>query len=312
MLGNPAVRFSALAGSVTGGTATAYTITSSPVLTALYNNAVVSARIYAANTGAATLAVDGLPAKPIRKLGNVALAPGDLPTDSIAVFVFNAALDAGAGVWLLASAPAPVWDVYATAIGAGSPTVYALTAAVAPPSYVTGMRIRFAADVANTGAAQVNLNTLGAVALKKAANVALATNDLKLGQVVEAVHDGTNFQLAVATAQAETTAYTSDERALAAIATAEEFTHLLAAIPTSAQALLACQSAELNYAVGDEVEASNAQGAGDNNWCIVSRNATLITVSYDGTTVIQLRNRTTGGLANITKANWKLKVRARL
>ncbi|HMF55090.1 MAG TPA: hypothetical protein VK619_01910, partial [Pyrinomonadaceae bacterium] len=81
---------------------------------------------------------------------------------------------------------------------AGASDAYACSLSPAPASYVTGARYRFKANTANTGAATINLNSLGAKAIKKAAGgitTDLADNDIRVGQVVDLVYDGTNMQM---------------------------------------------------------------------------------------------------------------------
>lgn len=48
---------------------------------------------------------------------------------------------------------------------------------------------------ANTGPATINLNALGAKAIKKAATVALASGDIVAGKIYTLAYDGTNFQI---------------------------------------------------------------------------------------------------------------------
>lgn len=74
---------------------------------------------------------------------------------------------------------------------------YAITLSPAPAAYVTGMVFRFKAGTANTGAATLNVNGLGAKAIVKRYNVALATGDILAGQLVEVEYDstGNNFQM---------------------------------------------------------------------------------------------------------------------
>lgn len=84
-------------------------------------------------------------------------------------------------------------QIYA-ASSAGSDT-YAITLSPALTAYVTGMVIQFKTDVANTGAATLNVNGLGAISIKKNSSAALATNDILAGQIVTVVYDGTNFQM---------------------------------------------------------------------------------------------------------------------
>lgn len=81
---------------------------------------------------------------------------------------------------------------------AGSTDTYAATLDPAPTGYVTGRHYRFKANTANTGAATINFNSLGAKTIKKCAGgitTDLATNDIRAGQWVDLVYDGTNMQM---------------------------------------------------------------------------------------------------------------------
>lgn len=62
-------------------------------------------------------------------------------------------------------------------------------------AYAKYQTFKFIAKTANTGASTLNVNGLGVKALVKDVNVALATGDILAGQVVEAIFDGTNFQI---------------------------------------------------------------------------------------------------------------------
>jgi len=77
----------------------------------------------------------------------------------------------------------------------GSTDSYAITLSPVPASYTVGMIIIFKANTKNTGAATVNVNTLGAKSLKKFVNVDLENGDILAGQMVQAIYDGTNFQM---------------------------------------------------------------------------------------------------------------------
>lgn len=87
------------------------------------------------------------------------------------------------------------------AADAGSNDTYAITLAPAPTAYTTGMTITFTANTANTGACTINVNGLGAKALKKAVSTDPGDNFIKVGSVVVAVYDGTNFQMMQPAAQ---------------------------------------------------------------------------------------------------------------
>jgi hypothetical protein len=84
------------------------------------------------------------------------------------------------------------------AADAGSTDTYVATLFPAPVAYETGQHYRFKANTANTGACTVNFNGLGAKTIKKAAGgitTDLADNDIRAGQWVDLVYDGTNMQM---------------------------------------------------------------------------------------------------------------------
>jgi len=62
-------------------------------------------------------------------------------------------------------------------------------------SYSNGISFTFKANFANTDSATINVNSLGAKAIKKHKGDNLVANDIKSGQVVTLVYDGTNFQM---------------------------------------------------------------------------------------------------------------------
>jgi hypothetical protein len=84
-------------------------------------------------------------------------------------------------------------------VDAGSTDSYACSLSPAITAYVTGARYRFKANTANTGAATIQLNGIsGAKTIKKAVGgitTDLATNDIRAGQWVDLVYDGTNMQI---------------------------------------------------------------------------------------------------------------------
>jgi hypothetical protein len=91
-------------------------------------------------------------------------------------------------------------ELFATRFGAdaGSNDTYVVTLSPAPAAYVTGEHYRFKANTANTGTCTVNFNSLGAKTIKKAAGgitTDLADNDIRAGQWVDLVYDGTNMQM---------------------------------------------------------------------------------------------------------------------
>lgn len=81
------------------------------------------------------------------------------------------------------------------AADAGSTDAYAITSTVPLTALVAGKEITFKANTRNTGPCTLNVDSLGAVGIKKDVDQDLATGDIKANQIVKVVYDGTNFQL---------------------------------------------------------------------------------------------------------------------
>jgi hypothetical protein len=80
----------------------------------------------------------------------------------------------------------------------GSTDAYACSLTPAITAYNTATCYSFSANTANTGAATLNLNGLGAKTIVKMGGgitTALADGDIRAGQLVHACYDGTNFQM---------------------------------------------------------------------------------------------------------------------
>lgn len=89
--------------------------------------------------------------------------------------------------WVYAGQDTGAANAYVITFIAGQPI---------PAAYVAGMKVSFKALNACTGASTVNVNGLGAVAIRRASGVALSANDIVSGGVVELTYDGTFFQMA--------------------------------------------------------------------------------------------------------------------
>jgi len=85
---------------------------------------------------------------------------------------------------------------------AGASDTYAITVTPTIGAYFIGMMVMFKANTANTGAATLNVNTIGAITIKKNRDADLATGDIEASQWVMVVYDGTNFQMISHLAQA--------------------------------------------------------------------------------------------------------------
>lgn len=72
---------------------------------------------------------------------------------------------------------------------------YAGSLPTSPGSYFIGLKINLKVTNANTGAATLNVNSLGAKSIKKNVVDDVVANDIKAGQIVPLIYDGTNFQI---------------------------------------------------------------------------------------------------------------------
>lgn len=88
----------------TATSTTAFTLTTNSVNTTLQNGLMVAAKAHATSTGASTLNVDGLGAKKLYRSdtsGYTQIDSGDLLIGGFYSFVYNTALDAAAGGWIV-------------------------------------------------------------------------------------------------------------------------------------------------------------------------------------------------------------------
>ena len=88
------------------------------------------------------------------------------------------------------------------AVDAAGTDTYVITLTPTPSAYTNGMVIQFNAGTANTGAATLNVNALGAKTIKKHKDQDLETGDIEAGQIVTVTYDGTNFEMQSQTADA--------------------------------------------------------------------------------------------------------------
>lgn len=94
--------------------------------------------------------------------------------------------------------PAKVNGNYAHyAAATGSANTYAVTLSTQIVALADGLGVRFKANLANSGAATLNVNSLGAKSIVRPSGAALEASDIATGQIVEVWYDSTNdrFQL---------------------------------------------------------------------------------------------------------------------
>jgi len=81
------------------------------------------------------------------------------------------------------------------AADAGSNDTYVITLSPAATAYTTGMMVEFKANTANTGAATITINGLGAKTIVKRVNTTLADGDIAASMFCVLVYDGSQFVL---------------------------------------------------------------------------------------------------------------------
>lgn len=87
---------------------------------------------------------------------------------------------------------------------AGASDTYSITVLPKIGAYFAGMIVIFKANTANTAAATLNVNGIGAKGIKKMHDQDLETGDIEAGQIVTLVYDGTNLQMVSPIGQAQT------------------------------------------------------------------------------------------------------------
>lgn len=78
---------------------------------------------------------------------------------------------------------------------AGSSGAYTLSIDASISAYAAGQVFKFKANHATTGAATLNVNSIGAKTILKNGDQSLIANDIKSGDIVVVVYDGTNMQM---------------------------------------------------------------------------------------------------------------------
>ena len=174
------------------GSTDAYAITLTPAVTAYTAGDIYYFKANTINTGACTLNVNGLGAKAL-KYGGSDPYDGLIRAGSYVQCQYD-----GTNmniIWCSSAVPISQKSTEIYAVDSVGTDAYAVTLIPAPAAYTDGMVVNFKAGTSNTGAATLNVNSLGAVAILKNGTLALTDNDIIANQVVQVIYDGTNFQL---------------------------------------------------------------------------------------------------------------------
>lgn len=171
-----------------------YVITCPSVPTAYTEGMLIQFKANTANTGACTINVNSLGAKSLKVNKDLDPQDGYIKAGQIVLAQYD-----GTNFQILSVSGKPSVSQSGTEIygasSAGSDT-YAITLAPVPSAYVVGQVFRFKADVANTGTATLNVNSLGALTILRPDGTALQTGDIIANQIVEVVvYDGSNVKM---------------------------------------------------------------------------------------------------------------------
>lgn len=180
----------------TSGVANTVTATLSPAITSYTAGLGVRIKIANTNTGASTINLNGIGAANIKFTNGGTIGAGDLPAGGVADLFYDGTnfqlKNPGTADF---SASSIQDESYHYAASTSSANTYTATLTPAPTAYVTGMRVSIKFSNPNTGAATLNLNSLGAINITSNTGDALYAGDIYPGMIADLRYDGTNFQL---------------------------------------------------------------------------------------------------------------------
>lgn len=163
-----------------------------------------------------------------------------------------------AGNWQLPSNTQVQSDTYAVATGTDT---YAITLTPALLAYAAGNSFKVLFTNGNTGAATINVNSLGAKTIAKNNNVALVANDIIAGKIYLLTYDGTDFQIESNDSQVKNVQVGADKYAVATGTNTYAIT--LAPVPTAYAAGNTYQVNFTNANTGASTLNVNSLGAKD-------------------------------------------------
>lgn len=184
--------------------ANTYTATLTPAIASYVTGCVYYIKFTNANTGAATLNLNSIGAKNIKRIDGSALNAGDIAAGMIAILSYD-----GTNLQLLNAGTSPSViqnNQYSYVADTGAANAYVMTLSPAPTAYTAGLTIYMKAANANTGAATINVNSLGVKNIKLANGSDPHANAILTGGLYRLSYDGTNFQISNPSYMATTSA----------------------------------------------------------------------------------------------------------
>jgi hypothetical protein len=130
-------------------------------------------------------------------------------------------------------------------------------------AYATGQMFYFVAAGDNTSAVTLNINSLGAKNVTKNGSTALTAGEIKSGQTVAVIYDGTRFQI-VNPAAIVLSGTTGSSNTTYGVAAAESMTSATGTVAVGVDALTAATSSSASTAVGYQALLAQSTGNGYN------------------------------------------------
>jgi hypothetical protein len=177
---------------VSTGTANAYAVTLDPV-PALVAGLYVNMKSNAANTGSATIDVNSLGVKSIKRPNGDALSSGDIPNNSVSHLVYD-----GTNFQLMGVSGSTDSEIQSGSFWYNLSTSIADDYAVTldpVPTVTDGLFINMKANTTNAGASTISVNGSSAINIVRPDGSSLSANDILANRIVNMIYDGTNFQL---------------------------------------------------------------------------------------------------------------------
>lgn len=178
---------------------------------------------------------------------------------------------------------------------------------IGPPALREGLRIRFIPGNTSTGSSTVNVAGLGVKNITATATAGLIVS----GERIELVYNDSSGEFEIAPRAFLSEEFVSAEQTIT-VAGPLIIAHGLSVSPKLMQARLICKTAEHNYSINDEIIVSPFATDAVNSYGVsLVPDNTNINIRYGNVAgVFLILNKTTGTVASITAANWRLIVRA--
>ena len=293
------------------GTANAQTFTLSPAITSYVSGQLFTYRPTVANTAAATLAVNGLAAKPIVKdvwgTGLTAfaqLASGDLRIGRPVLVVYLAEIVNGTGGFVLLNDTAARSVLYGVTTGGAN--VYILTPSpkVEALTELYGRVILFNAHQTNTSACKLQIDGTAATDLKVDDRDPLA-GEIVANQVVMCIYYGSYFQIVNPYRTRVTISLLFSDLTAGVKAS---LPHYLPRCPRFMSVWLECVVTEFGYDVGDRVLLASEYITGVSQKYFFAANKDYVLVKFQSGPQILSALDGTGVTINASKWNLVIEV----